>query len=193
MVRTKEFDPAEALDKAIKLFWRNGYERTSVRDLVEAMGINRGSLYDTFGDKHSLFLNCLSKYSEVYVSQTLWVLSQNTPIYPTLKKLFDNVVDLVHEDQCNWGCLINNTANELSLHDKKVAELVSGIYNQFEQSFTRFLEYGKSNGELPAELDARSKGRFLTSSFVGLSTLAKTNVSSVLLKDVIQTTLSFLK
>jgi len=72
----------------MKLFWRNCYEHTSINDLVETMGINRGSMYDTFGDKHSLFLDCLFRYSEVYMSQIIWVLSQNTPVYPTLNRLF---------------------------------------------------------------------------------------------------------
>ncbi len=64
MPRVKEFDPDQALDRAMELFWRKGYEATSVQDLVEHMGINRFSLYDTFGSKHELFMAALDRYSE---------------------------------------------------------------------------------------------------------------------------------
>ena len=65
MARRKEFDRDEALHKAMEVFWSRGYEATSVGDLVEHMGINRQSLYDTFGDKHSLYLAALDRYREV--------------------------------------------------------------------------------------------------------------------------------
>ena len=55
MARSKEFEENEVLDKAMKLFWEQGYEKTSMTDLVEHMGIHRRSLYDTFGDKHHCF------------------------------------------------------------------------------------------------------------------------------------------
>ena len=58
--RPKEFDRREALEKAMEAFWAKGYEGTSVSDLLEAMGIHRGSMYDTFGDKRSLFLEAAS-------------------------------------------------------------------------------------------------------------------------------------
>ncbi|MFC3800856.1 TetR/AcrR family transcriptional regulator [Cohnella sp. GCM10012308] len=189
MARSKAFEPSQALDKAMKLFWRNGYERTSVGDLIAAMGINRGSLYDTFGDKQALYEGCLNRYSEVYASRIVNTLSQPLPVYPTLRRLFDNVVDLVHEDRSNWGCLMANTASELSLHDDRAAELVKAHFLRLEQAFTAFLERGMASGELAADLDARAYGRTLTVSFTGLATLAKTQVPRDFLKDVVETAL----
>ncbi len=61
MARPKEFVPEEAIEKAMEVFWRKEYEATSVEDLVSAMHINRGSLYDTFGDKRKLFLACMDR------------------------------------------------------------------------------------------------------------------------------------
>ncbi len=71
MARHKEFDQDEALQKAMEAFWARGYEATSMQDLVEHMGINRQSLYDTFGDKHSLFLKALDRYHEVETRKLL--------------------------------------------------------------------------------------------------------------------------
>ena len=65
MARQKEFDRDEVLHKAMEVFWMRGYEGTSIQDLVKYMGINRQSIYDTFGDKHTLFLQSLDRYREI--------------------------------------------------------------------------------------------------------------------------------
>ncbi|MWC30955.1 TetR/AcrR family transcriptional regulator [Paenibacillus sp. MMS18-CY102] len=193
MVRTKEFEPSAALEKAMQLFWRKGYERTSINDLVLAMGINRGSIYDTFGDKHSLYLQCLARYSDIYISQTLAILARQLPVYATLDRLFSNVVELVHEDGCNWGCFMTNTSTELALHDEKVAELVTLNFERLEHGFTQFIEHGIHSGELRSELNPQALGRYFTNAFSGLATLAKTNLPPPFFKDAIQSTLSILK
>lgn len=64
MARTKAFEIDAVLDKAMRLFWTQGYEKTSMQDLVDNMGINRKSIYDTFGDKHTLFLKALARYDQ---------------------------------------------------------------------------------------------------------------------------------
>jgi TetR/AcrR family transcriptional repressor of nem operon len=64
MARPKAFHRDEALDRALAVFWRKGYEATSVADLVKALGVNRASLYTTFRDKHALFLAAFDRYDE---------------------------------------------------------------------------------------------------------------------------------
>ena len=71
MARHKEFEREVVLEKAMATFWRYGYEGTSVQTLVENMGINRGSIYDTFGDKRSLFLAAIQHYNEAVVKKLL--------------------------------------------------------------------------------------------------------------------------
>ena len=66
MARHKAFNREEVLDRAIEVFWAHGYEATSIQELVDSMGINRGSLYDTFGDKHRLFLEALDRYEQAF-------------------------------------------------------------------------------------------------------------------------------
>jgi TetR/AcrR family transcriptional repressor of nem operon len=192
MARTKEFDPVDALDTAMKVFWCNGYERTSVSMLLDEMGINRGSLYDTFGDKHSLFVDCLGRYQDVYMAHVIAVLSQDIPVRPTLEALFRAIIERVHEDNRSWGCLMTNTANELSLHDTAVATIVTQNFERLELAFTRFLAQGQRSGDVAAGIDARAKGRFLTSSFAGIATLSKTNLAPAFMHDAIQNTLAFL-
>jgi len=192
-VRTKQFDPSAAIEKALRIFWKNGYERTSVNDLVEGMGINRGSLYDTFGDKYTLYLKCLNRYSEMYTLQVVDVLSRKLPVRETLEHIFSSLIDLLHEDGCNWGCFMTNTANELSLHDNRVAHLVSDNFERLEQAFTGFIKHGVDSGQLSPGLDPQKIGRYLTSSFAGIATLAKTQLPASFMKDAIQTALSVLR
>lgn len=74
MARPKTFDHDQVLDRAVELFWRKGYEATSIQDLVEAMGIQRGSLYAAFGSKQDLFLAVLDRYGDVVVRKLLEIL-----------------------------------------------------------------------------------------------------------------------
>lgn len=185
MVRAKAFDPAIALNKAMHVFWKHGYEKTSVGDLLDALGINRGSLYDTFGDKHALFLACLNRYTQSYMSHVIGALSQPTPVYSTLTQLFRNVKDRLHEDQTSWGCLMVNTANELGIHDAAVNELVTNNFLQLEQAFARFLEAGKARGEVRAETDTAACAKYLVSSFAGIATMAKTDLPASFVYDAV--------
>ena len=87
MARTKDFDEDEVLTKAMNLFWLNGYNGTSMQDLVDGLGISRSSLYDTFGDKRSLFLKTLENYKKnLFVFQFVsnWNL-KNLYLIPLLK------------------------------------------------------------------------------------------------------------
>src|SRR2546430_17047781 len=86
MARPKEFNPETALDKAIELFWRKGYEATSIEDLVASMDINRGSLYETFGDKQKLFLACMDRYCNGMAAIRLSLLNQPRPALAAIRR-----------------------------------------------------------------------------------------------------------
>ena len=93
MARQKEFDRDEALHKAMEVFWSRGYEAASVGELVRHMGINRQSLYDTFGDKHSLYLAALDRYREVEGRKLFELLERPGPVKRALRQLFEGVVE----------------------------------------------------------------------------------------------------
>src|SRR4030088_150825 len=93
MARQKEFDREEALQKAMEVFWSRGYEATSIQDLVKHMGINRQSLYDTFGDKHALYLKTLDRYREIEGRKVFELLERPGSVKKTLRQLFEGVVE----------------------------------------------------------------------------------------------------
>src|SRR5262249_21353703 len=131
MARIKAFDPEAVLDRAMLLFWRQGYEATSVQDLVDALGIGRGSLYATFGDKHALFLAALDRYSEMVFAALLPPLQADGSSRDALQQMFSRVLDLATAPSHPPGCLMTNTLAELGLRDTEVAERLVANFEQF--------------------------------------------------------------
>lgn len=193
MPRSKGFEPSEALEKAMRLFWQNGYEKTSVCELLQVMGINRGSMYDTFGDKQALFLAALKRYEETKSKQLLLFLEREGPVRETLYELFSQLPHMTLVDGKKCGCFMVNTANEISIHNQRITQLVQRNFNLFHEGFERILLRGKKTGELSLELDACSTARFLTNSFIGLATISKVTTDPEVLTDIVKTTLSLVR
>ena len=93
MARPKAFDEEVVLDRAVEVFWAKGYEATSIQDLVDAMGIQRGSLYATFGGKHQLFLTALDRYGEVVVKKLLAILESKPSALESIEQFFAQLVE----------------------------------------------------------------------------------------------------
>src|SRR6267378_420333 len=108
MARHKEFDRDETLQKAMEVFWSRGYEAASIQDLVTHMGINRQSLYDTFGDKHALYLLALDRYLEVESRKVFELLERPGSVKRSLRQLFEGVVERSLCDRQRRGCFMGN-------------------------------------------------------------------------------------
>src|SRR2546428_10205183 len=121
MPRPKAFDPDEALQKAMQVFWERGYEATSVEDLVQHMGLNRFSLYSTFGGKHQLFVAALERYRDTIVADLVGELEQSAAGLAAIRQFFTRLVDFFASSQGWCGCLMTHTAVELSPHVSRVA------------------------------------------------------------------------
>jgi TetR/AcrR family transcriptional repressor of nem operon len=192
MARPREFVREEVLDQAIEVFWQNGYEATSIQDLVEHMGINRGSLYGAFGDKHGLFLAALDRYEEVFHSTILEGLAENGSRMRAIRRVFDDVVRECSCDEGRKGCLMTNSAVELSAHDRDTRARVSANFSRLEEAFSKALRAAQAEGELDQEHEPRALARFLTCSLQGLRVMGKACPDRALLRDVVRVTLSVL-
>src|SRR5256714_13307197 len=126
MARHKEFDQDEALHKAMEVFWSRGYEAASINDLVRHMGINRQSLYDTFGDKHSLYLQALDRYREVEGRKMFELLERPGPVKRALRQLFGGVVECALGGGERRGCFVGNATSELAGRCRETAEKACG-------------------------------------------------------------------
>ena len=190
MARPKEFDRDEALHKAMEVFWSRGYEAASIRDLVEHMGINRQSLYDTFGDKHALYLQALDRYQAVESRKLFELLENASSVRRALRQLFGDVVKGSLCQGQKRGCFMGNAMSELAGRCKATAVRTSSNTAALEGAFYRALLRARKSGELKEVSDPRAVARFLCSSLQGLMLMAKATHDRKTLEDVVKVTLS---
>jgi TetR/AcrR family transcriptional regulator, transcriptional repressor for nem operon len=195
MPRPIEFDRAEVLDQAIEVFRQRGYQGASIQELVDRMGIQRGSLYGAFGDKHRLFLAALDRYEEVFHAAILGRLEQANRrggCRQAIRCVFQDVARSCSSHEGRKGCLMTNSAVELGARDRDTRARVAANLSRLEDAFCRALRTAQADGELSPEPDARALGRFLTSSLQGLRVMAKARPEPALLRDVVRMTLTVL-
>ena len=191
MARPKAFDREQALLAAMQIFWLKGYEATSLDDLLAAMKIGRQSLYDTFGDKRTLFMEALERYRELTDAYLRGCLADAPSVKAAFQRLFMQVVDEPEAHQ-RRGCLLINSAVELAPHDPETAQLVVAYQRASERLFRRGLELAQARGELPADRDPRALARFLVSALQGLRVMAKADPNKAALRDVVGVALGVL-
>lgn len=180
----KKFNTDEALAKAMHAFWAHGYEATSINDLVECMHIKRGSLYATFGDKRSLFLRALRQYRAVHLHNWVATLSQAHGPRAAILAAFEQAVTTTVEGGSRDGCLLVNTALELSPHDEEVSEFVSTCLIEMETFFRDMIEQGQAAGEIPAHIAPVDAARSLLGLFVALRVFSRSRPEEALLRSV---------
>ena len=200
MARTKEFDKEEVLTKAMYAFLQNGYEATSMQTLVSTMGINRGSLYDTFGDKRSLFLAAIAHYEETVVKGTIASLMTADAGKQTIIDLFRGlVVSMTKEEKC-YGCLMTNTAVELCPHDAEAQTRIKTHFGQIVRAFKRTLKLAQAKGEIKSDKpggmasqrDLEAMANYLTCNLQGLRVMGKVNRDFATLNSIVDVVLSVL-
>src|SRR5215213_1124004 len=153
MARHKEFDSDEALQKAMEVFWSRGYEAASIQDLVGHMGISRQSLYDTFGDKHALYLQALDRYREVEGRKMFELLERPGPVKRALRQLFESVVECALGEGERRGCFVGNATSELAGRCRATAEKACDNMAAAEGALHRALLRGKREGEITGRAD----------------------------------------
>jgi TetR/AcrR family transcriptional repressor of nem operon len=173
MARPKEFDEQEVLRKATEVFWKKGFNGASMQDLVEAMGINRASLYDTFGDKHRLYLSCLRHYGEAAPGMVSDESFRELPARERLKCLFRTAIDELTTDPERKGCFITNAALERGAEDPDTRHLAAHYLRASEALFREIVEKGQQTGEINPALSAQSLAHYWSTLLAGLRVVGK--------------------
>ena len=153
MPRRSEFDPASALDAAMKQFWQHGYFDTSVDDLVKATGVSRYGLYGTFGGKRELFLKALDNYRDGLVSYQLGGLESPNAGWAEIEAYFDGLLELAQTPQGQAGCFMCNTATEVAPHDAEAETKVNAHLERFQRVFRNALENEKRANNLSVDIE----------------------------------------
>lgn len=185
MARTKEFDPAAALQSALELFWERGYEATSMADLVEHLGVGRASLYATFGSKHDLYLKALDRYDELVGPRLLAELSQPGPALPAVRAVLRRFALEAVGEQRGRGCFVVNVAAELASHDGESARRVLASWDQLETLLAAALTRAQAQGELGPQKEPRALARLLLVLLQGVRLVGKAGGDDGRVRDAI--------
>lgn len=175
MPRVKLFKEEEALQKAIQLFSMKGYHATSMQDLVDTLGINRASLYDTFGSKEALFEKAFALYKKENRQRIVHFLEQQPSVKEGISKLFEYAVEESVADKEAKGCLAVNTTTELIPGDQKICSQLSENKADFEKIFYDYLISGIEKGEIPRDKDVKAVAAFLFAFYNGIKVVGKIN------------------
>jgi TetR/AcrR family transcriptional repressor of nem operon len=183
MAGVKQFDRSEVLDRAMALFWTRGYEATSIQDLVEATGVNRGSIYGTFGDKKGLFLAALDHYLETVAKSLMAELSDPDP-RRAIERMFDSLIRRTSDPKFPRGCFITNTSLECPASGDEITRKIAEAIGQQESAIYRVLRRAQAEGSLASTLDARALARFFLGVAQGLNVVNKAVADPEVLKDM---------
>ncbi|MCP3809171.1 TetR/AcrR family transcriptional regulator [Paenibacillus sp. Lou8.1] len=175
MARSKEFEEKEVLDKAMRLFWEQGYEKTSMTELVEHMGIHRRSLYDTFGDKHSLFLKAMDRFDDKIIAALAGGVKGSKTASEALQFIFSFMID--GDEDSPAGCLMVNSAVELAARDVEVDNKATKAFTTAEQLLKEIILWGQREGEFTFTYNAEELAEYLHNVWIGLRVMARTSAS----------------
>ncbi len=192
MARTKDFDEKDVLAKAVCLFWHKGYNATSMQDLVDNLGISRSSLYDTYGDKHTLYLRALDAYQQAGVLRIEKLIANASNAKEAITRLIRLFTNEILNDEQQKGCFIVNAEIETAPHDIKVNELITKNEQVMEDAFHKVVAQGQQNGDITSKTDARALARFLMNTVKGIRVSVRSIKDQAFFDDIINTSLQVL-
>jgi TetR/AcrR family transcriptional repressor of nem operon len=150
--RPREFDEDQVLDAAMKAFWANGYEATSLADLVSVTGLHKGSLYQAFGDKHALFLQTLNRYLQNVRHYKTEILKNAESPLGGIRGVLHGFIDMSEaEADCPKGCMAVKSLVEMAPHDAEVQRIMDAHKNVMRTTIEGRLKQAQADGDLGTE------------------------------------------
>jgi TetR/AcrR family transcriptional regulator, transcriptional repressor for nem operon len=192
MARPRAFDEDLVLTRALNLFWHRGYEATSMQQLVDALGINRASLYDTFGDKYSLYVRALTQYRDQNQAAVAGLFSQPRPAPDLIRELLDRAVTESVADTLCKGCFFVNAGVELAPHAPDIAAVIRQNQQFLETALETVLARGQTEGDITPAYAPADLACLLYNTLTGLKTSGKANPDEAALRSVVNVTMATL-
>jgi TetR/AcrR family transcriptional repressor of nem operon len=189
--RPKEFDTPEVLQRAMELFWRQGYAAVSLPELLRAMGISRQSLYDTFGSKRELYIGAIEHYRATQLSLALALLEREGSPVENVRSVVGFFEDLAADTRCR-GCFVANALVEMGPHDAEIATLLRETLETLRKGIESALYTAIARGEIPPTKLPQRLSRALTNAMVGLAVTGKLEMGRAELREIYAGTLSIL-
>ena len=189
--RPREFDEKQALEAAMEVFWRKGYEGASCEDLLSAMGLNSGSMYAAFGDKQALYDRAFDLYCDTVFCKGLEILDgPGTPL-ENVRALVQCMGDHMSSGECN-GCFVGNTLIEFGDQNKGVAEMARRTMKRMQDAVEKKLKAARRSGELSGDGRPTDLAAFVMNTAQGLNVMSKAGADEKTIRGIVSTTLSLL-
>jgi len=186
VARPREFDETLVVQQAMEVFWRKGYQATSVQDLVDATGLQRGSLYGAFGDKHGLFLAALETYSQLMLGRIGQLIRQQEDPVEALRVFVRGAaLDCAKPDMVERGCMVGNASTELVATDPVARARVQVFVAAMRDAMADALREGQRLGTFGRDRDPEAVATFIQCSMQGLTVIAKTEPGPAVIDGVV--------
>ena len=192
MPRTKQFNEEDILNKAMELFWEKGFHATSIQDLVCHLGINRASLYDTFGGKEELFKRAFERYRNMSGCTLTDLFKAEASVKKGFRMLFFRAIEVARTNPEHKGCFVVNTTTELLPGDHTIKKALMENKAYVEQLFISRIQLGMETGEISMDKNPESIGMMLFALYSGLEVLTKVEEDTAKLYSMVEAGLSVL-
>lgn len=193
MGRPKNFDRDTVLDQAMGVFWKQGYEATSIQNLVDATGINRASMYDCFGDKRGLFRAALERYLETVSAKRMKRLEGPGPVRQRLSDYFGDVIAFATGPAGRLGCMLTNSLIELAPSDSEIGGRLNDGVSALQDRFEAMIREGQAAGEINGSKNPGAIARFLVTTIQGMRVISRGGLYEADdLHDIVNTALATL-
>lgn len=183
--RPQEFDTDKALKQAMHAFWENGFDGTSLQDLLDSTGLSKSSLYQAFGGKQELFLRCLDECAKGLKDDLQKGLAASESAVQFLEETFKSAAAEARRTKKPKGCLIMNTVSEFSQGDPEIARHVAMGVDGFKEVFVAALERAKREGSIAKKSDTDQLGNYLLSSMSGIRSMVKGGMDAKSVEEII--------
>ena len=173
MARHREFDPDKALDKAIDIFWHNGYAETSMRDVVAYTGVAHAGLYSAFGSKRSLYRAALQRHYDVNLTQLFGAFQASDAGRAEIEQFFMMMLHIIKTGNFDNGCFMANTAVSFGTEPSDILDLFLAHIERMETGFLTALQNAKANDDVREDIDPLAVADMLVTIFNGMAVLAR--------------------
>jgi TetR/AcrR family transcriptional repressor of nem operon len=189
----KSFDVEEAVETARDLFWRSGYDGTGIRDLEEAIGVGRKSLYDTFGSKQELYLRAIGKYADTVIQRMCDGLTrEGSSALANLERVLGKL-QRHHGGSGSLGCLLGVAMGQAGSDDEELAEVLRGALARLERAFEACLKEAQAAGDVRDDVRPKDAAHHLLALSQGIALLGRVSQGSTRSSSPIRAALAALK
>jgi AcrR family transcriptional regulator len=190
--RPRTFDREAALNQALGVFWRRGYEPASMAELCSAMNINPPSLYAAFGNKAQLFMEAVQHYEDVYWDATWQQMETSPDLHEGMARFFRDAAKILTSQEVPCGCMVILAATNISPEGKQVNEALRALRREGKDCLLARLKRAVADGQLPTRTDLEALASTLNTMLEGMSLQARDGVSRDELNRIAATAMALL-